>query len=315
MRPCVKSSIHGRLPFVVCTPTAGCLGARQLSYYISKMSSNSPKSKGQWLARPYTPRHAQWPYTDRDFSRSNSCPDLDFYNTPRFVTHIDAKAIRQLTAYYDFVMPRKGTILDFCSSWVSHYPSWITEAQERREVVVIGAGLNGKELERNVLLKEEGQRIVQDLNENPDLGPAIRTAATRSNAGQESSGGENCILSAATCVVSIDYLAKPLNVLKSIRSAMKPGAMIHIAISNRAFWDKVIRRWMEVDEDERLLVIADYLHFAGFEGIEIVEVCMAKEEEAQSEGLMEFLGIVRGGGDPLWVVRGRTPETYGKETG
>jgi hypothetical protein len=51
-------------------------------------------------------------------------------------------------------------------------------------------------------------------------------------------------------------------------------------------------------------MVADYLHFAGFEQIEIVDIAGQVEETEHAEGLMALLGSM--GGDPLWVVRGRT---------
>ena len=54
-----------------------------------------------------------------------STDDL-FYSAPRFVYHIDDKAVDALTKYYQTVFPASGNkdiaVLDICSSWVSHYP-------------------------------------------------------------------------------------------------------------------------------------------------------------------------------------------------
>ena len=48
--------------------------------------------------------------------------DSYFYDTPRFVTHIDDPAIAALTKYYSEVLPPSNTpgvaVLDMCSSWV-----------------------------------------------------------------------------------------------------------------------------------------------------------------------------------------------------
>jgi hypothetical protein len=249
----------------------------------------------KWPIHSYLPRHPQWPYSPQDFTRDDESSDCRFYSQPRFVTHIDDNAISCLREYYDVVLPKEGAILDFCSSWISHYPVLLQHAQERGEVKIIGVGLNKQELERNVLLPDPTQRIVQDLNERPDLGIALIVA-----------GGKGQRLDAATCVVSVDYLIQPLEVLKSIRSHMKPNGMIHVAISNRAFWNKVIRRWKQVDEEERLMMVADYLHFAGFEGIEIVDIVGEKENRVQANRFKSVFGMVEN--DPLWVVRGRNLE-------
>ncbi|PIA64344.1 hypothetical protein AQUCO_00100075v1 [Aquilegia coerulea] len=64
----------------------------------------------------------QFPFKDEDFQRFDESPDTVFYETPRFVTHIDDPAIAALTKYYSKVFPPSNTpgvsLLDLCSSWV-----------------------------------------------------------------------------------------------------------------------------------------------------------------------------------------------------
>lgn len=52
-------------------------------------------------------------------------PDSYFYESPRFVTHIDDPAIAALTKFYSEVFPPSNTpgvsMLDMCSSWVSPF--------------------------------------------------------------------------------------------------------------------------------------------------------------------------------------------------
>lgn len=66
-------------------------------------------------------------------------------------------------------------------------------------------------------------------------------------------------------------------------------------------------RWLRVDENERLQMVGDYLHFAGWKGIEIVEVSDGKATQGKGQeasgGLFGWMGM--GGRDPLWVVRAR----------
>lgn len=66
-------------------------------------------------------------------------------------------------------------------------------------------------------------------------------------------------------------------------------------------------RWLRVDENERLQMVGDYLHFAGWKGIEIVEVSDGKATQGKGQeasgGLFGWMGM--GGSDPLWVVRAR----------
>ena len=203
--------------------------------------------------------------------------DASFYDTPRFVTHIDDNAIKNLSKYYSAVLPRKGRILDFCSSWISHYPTEIEEASKTGDVTILGTGMNRAELARNPVLKGWA---VQDLNESPDLElPAVDE--------EERGLSKNEAVDASTCVVSIDYLTQPVEVLSSLRKLTKPGGSVHLIISNRCFPTKVVGRWLKVDEDARLEMVGDYLWWAGWRDIEI-------------------LVLVSGNWitDPLWVVRG-----------
>jgi hypothetical protein len=89
---------------------------------------------------------------------------------------------------------------------------------------------------------------------------------------------------------------------------------VHLVISNRCFPNKVVRRWMMLDERSRLEFVGDYLHFAGWKDVEIVDLC-ARDESGmritddqgtvmlRSPYLPDHL-------DPLWVVRARK-ETSG----
>ncbi|XP_027065845.1 uncharacterized protein [Coffea arabica] len=89
----------------------------------------------------------QFPFKEEDFQRFDESSDSYFYDTPRFVTHIDDPAIAALTKYYSEVLPPSNTpgvaVLDMCSSWVSHYPKGYK--QDR----IVGMGMNDEELKRN----------------------------------------------------------------------------------------------------------------------------------------------------------------------
>lgn len=194
--------------------------------------------------------------------------DAGFYAAPRFVTHIDDNAIMNLRKYYDHVLPRKGRVLDFCSSWISHYPPQIEEAAASGSLEVIGVGMNSTELNKNPVLKETS---VQDLNQEPEI---------------RLPGPPESRLDASTCVVSIDYLTRPVEVLRSIRQWTHEGGKVHLIISNRCFPTKVVGRWLKVDQEERLDMVGDYLWWSGWRNIEI---------QTLVEG-----SFMR---DPLWVVR------------
>jgi hypothetical protein len=64
--------------------------------------------------------------------------------------------------------------------------------------------------------------------------------------------GQELKFDATTCVVSIDYLNKPLEVCKNLLDSTNEGGKIHLVISNRCFPNKVVRRWMMLSEQQRL---------------------------------------------------------------
>jgi hypothetical protein len=273
---------------------------------VTTMPSNN--NSKPYKITPYTPRHTSWPYTPSDFTRQDSSPDNHFYSSPRFVTHIDDAAIASLQSYYATVLPTKGRILDFCSSWISHYPPSIERAAaQTNDLKITGMGMNKAELDANKVLNNG--RLLIDLNANPEgIVPALRSASAIGSSEEE-------LLDSSTCVVSIDYLTSPLPVLRSILSATKPGGTIHLTISNRCFPTKAMSRWLRVDEEERLQMVGDYLHFAGWKGIEIVELSDGKVDQQEQQdvegggarslqGLFGMMGMM-GRRDPLWVVRGR----------
>ena len=126
-------------------------------------------------------------------------------------------------------------------------------------------------------------------------------------------GGDNGGIDAVTCVVSIDYLTKPVEVLRGVRTRTKSGGTVHLVISNRCFPTKAVAKWLRVNEEERLLMVGDYLWFAGWRDIEIVTVCDGSDsgvDEAQPSGLQALARMMgMRGSDPLWVVRGKNIET------
>lgn len=259
----------------------------------------APSNSQSFPITPYKARNASFPYTKQDFQRADESDDDDFYDQPRFVTHIDDHAIDVLKSYYSQNLPKAGRILDLCSSWISHLPPELEEtavATVKRnnpddngtttgrndyDLEVIGMGMNDQELKANPVLTH---RILQNLNKNPDLPQSLAP------------------LDATTCVVSIDYLTCPMEILSSIRNLTKPGGIVHLIISNRCFPTKAVGRWLRVSEEERLRMVGDYLWFSGWRNIEIVEVSDGKSE-GNVGGLMGMMGF-EGKVDPLWVVRG-----------
>lgn len=259
------------------------MSLRSMSFLSAAVGfSKADVSSPPLSVRQYKPSNPNgpFPYSASDMTPVEPGSDESFYNISRFVTHIDDNAIHNLRRYYSDALPRKGRILDFCSSWVSHYPPEVEKATESGDLEILGTGMNKSEMSKNPVLKAWS---VQDLNEDP----GVRLPQTESQSSEKK-------LDASTCVVSIDYLTKPVEVLASIRRKTNIGGKVHLVISNRCFPTKVVGRWLKIGEDERLEMVGDYLWWGGWRDIEIVAVVEATWMK-----------------DPLWVVRGTNVAEHG----
>jgi SAM-dependent methyltransferase len=170
------------------------------------------------------------------FRRYDESPDEEFYHLPRFVTHIDDRAIAAVTQLYREFFPPGGAVLDLMSSWVSHLP------EEVRYGRVVGLGMNERELEKNPRLDEF---VVQNLNTNPRL-----------------PFGDAAFDGCGLCV-SIDYLTRPVEVLREVGRILKVGAPLIISFSNRCFPTKAITLWHQLDDRGHMNLVERYLHEAG----------------------------------------------------
>jgi SAM-dependent methyltransferase len=180
--------------------------------------------------------HNLQPLPEEAFRRYDESPDEEFYLLPRFVTHIDQYAIAAVTQLYREFFPPGGEILDLMSSWVSHLPP---EVDYRR---VIGLGMNEAELRRNERLDSY---VVQNLNAEPQLPLAD----------EEFDGCGIC--------VSIDYLTRPVEVLREVGRVLKIGAPLIISNSNRCFPTKAIAVWHQLDDRGHMQLVERYLREAG----------------------------------------------------
>ena len=175
-------------------------------------------------------------FSTEAFRRQDESPDERFYRTPRLVTHIDNRAIAAVTQLYREHFPEGGEILDLMSSWISHLPP------EVRYERVVGLGMNETELQRNPRL--DGY-VVQNLNSNPKLpfGDA------------EFNGAGIC--------VSVDYLTRPIEVLRDLGRVLRPGAPVVITFSNRCFPTKAVAAWQALDDAGHMRLVEEYLKEAG----------------------------------------------------
>jgi len=171
------------------------------------------------------------PFRDQDFFRADQQFDGSFYAVPRFVYHIDEGAVASLTQYYRKNIPKESSILDICSSWVSHYPLEFKENMKR----ISGTGMNQLELLANDQLTDF---VAQDLNENSKFEKYADNS-----------------FDVVTCVVSIDYLIHPIEVLKECHRVLKPGGKLIISQSNRCFPSKAISMWLQMNDRQHLELI------------------------------------------------------------
>ncbi len=173
------------------------------------------------------------PFPPGFFDRADDRPDVDFYASPRFVTHIDDGAIAAVGALYE-QLGVTGDVLDLMSSWVSHFPA------PPASLTVLG--LNRAELDANPFASV---RTVRDLNADPSLPYADASFDTV----------VNC--------VSIDYLVDPVAVLGEVARVLRPGGLSVCTFSNRMFHTKAVRGWLAASEDQRPGLVAAYHRATG----------------------------------------------------
>jgi hypothetical protein len=187
-----------------------------------------------------------------------------FYEEPRLVFHIDNGAVAALTEFYRTQLPAEGVLLDLMSSWVSHLPP------EMRYAEVIGHGMNAAELAANPRLN---RRFVQNLNRDPTLPLA------------------DASVDAAMICVSVQYLEKPVAVLREVSRVLRPGGGVVVSFSNRCFPTKAVAIWRGLDDEGHAALVEHYLRHAGF--AEIASHRLAEWVEDES--------------DPMIAVTGRRP--------
>ena len=201
------------------------------------------------------------PLPPQAFARMDESPDEEFYEEPRLVTHIDDRAIDAVTQLYREILPPGGAVLDLMSSWISHLPPEISFKK------VVGLGMNAQELQANPRLHAY---LVHNLNQEPTLPYA---------------DGE---FDAACICVSVDYLVKPVEVIRDIGRVLTPGAPLVITFSNRCFPTKAVAIWHRLSGAGQQQLVESYLAQAG-----------------NWEGVRSRTPIPEGGpGDPLYAVLG-----------
>lgn len=178
------------------------------------------------------------------FHRADESADEDFYQTPRFVAHIDQTTIDALTLFYREFVPPRSQVLDLMSSWISHLPNDLP--LER----AAGLGMNAAELSANPQLTDH---CVHNLNERPQL-PYAAGAFDR-----------------VILAVSVQYLVRPVEVMASVHEVLADDGAICIAMSHRLFPTKAILAFQQLGRDDRIRLVSHYLDRAGFREVEFID--------------------------------------------
>jgi SAM-dependent methyltransferase len=197
--------------------------------------------------------------------------DLQFYDAPRFVTHVDEGFIQQLTDLYRDRLKPNSRVLDLMSSWVSHLPSDVEFDH------VAGHGMNGAELARNPRLNHY---FVQNLNANPKLPLEDQT------------------FDAVICTVSVQYLQYPEAIFSEVYRVLKTDGIAIFSFSNRMFYQKAIAAWRDGSERDRVELVKSY--FAAEHRFSSPEVV---EQAGVSSKIFQMFGLP--GGDPFYAVMAR----------
>ena len=198
------------------------------------------------------------------FDRLDPEEDEFFYEPARLVCHIDNGAVAALTEFYRITLPVGGVLLDLMSSWVSHLPPEIAYSE------IIGHGMNAEELAANPRFS---RWFVQNLNRDPIL--PLSDDST----------------DAAMICVSIQYLQRPVEVLREVSRVLRPGGPLVVGFSNRCFWTKAVAIWRALDDAGHAKLVEQYLRHAGFVEIESHRLAEWVEDES----------------DPMTAVVGRRP--------
>ena len=173
---------------------------------------------------------------DYFFDRVDGGDDALFYREPRLVVHIDDEAIEQIGRIFRELLPVNGVILDLMSSWRSHLPATFTKAR------MVGLGLNAVEMRGNLQLDDF---VVHDVNKEPRL------------------PFDDARFDGVILTVSVQYLTRPVEVLKDVCRILRPGCPLVITFSNRMFPTKAVRIWQGCSEEQRMTLVKLYLQKAG----------------------------------------------------
>ena len=188
-------------------------------------------------------------------TKLDTSSDGEFYRLPRFCNHCDDNFIRTQKAVYEQYLGalKPGeplTVLDMASSHVSHMPESIM-FDER--YTFVGHGMNAEELSRNPIFD---RWFVRDFNADPPSSSSPLPFKDES-------------LDAVVCCCSIQYFQMPEQVFAELCGrCLKPGGILIVSFTNRAFWSKAVSAWCNTTEYGRTQLVRQYCYAAGFSNVE-----------------------------------------------
>ncbi len=203
---------------------------------------------------------------DSQREKEDKNDDKIFYSQPRFVHHLDNAFRSRLTKLYKEKIPSESIVLDLMSSWVSHLPEDVIYKK------VIGHGMNKEELKKN---KRLDSFWVQDLNKNQKI-PL-----------------DNCSVDVVLMVAAWQYLQEPERISAELNRIIRGNGQLIVSFSNRAFWSKAPRIWVEGNYIQHINYIKAVLVAQGWRNPEHIA------EKTSSNNLLGFWG---GEGDPFYSV-------------
>jgi SAM-dependent methyltransferase len=223
-----------------------------------------------------------WPYTRDDFRRLDESADATFYESARFVHHVDEPAVQSIRDEYrrrlDEAVARlrhaqsgggnggsdaapaaaasagprasraaadatAGRALDILDIGAS-WDSFLPAGYvgDASASRVVGVGLNRDELAANRQLTEWR---VQDLNAQPSLAWLPTDS-----------------FDFAVCTVSVDYLTQPRELFGEVARVLRPGAPFVVVFSDRIFFSKAVALWTGRSDLDHIDTVGTYFRFA-----------------------------------------------------
>jgi SAM-dependent methyltransferase len=173
---------------------------------------------------------------DADRAKLFDGDDSQFYQSPRFVQHVDDAFRERLTDCYREHLSPGDDVFDAMSSWVSHLPTDLGLG------TVVGHGMNAEELADNDRLDRWFQ---QDFNADQSL-PL-----------------DDAAFDAVLVAVSVQYLQHPGPIFAEFARVLRPGGVLVVSFSNRMFVQKAIRAWRASDMDGRAELVREYVRATG----------------------------------------------------